>query len=194
MAHTPTRPMVAHSSRTLPPFHLYSISLFKFPKAGVHFELCYSAALRDGSARRNLVWNLQALLEALPRPPRGGGSGGGSGGGGRSGPHGLILSSGAEEPHLLRSQYDIINLLSLFGCHHEAARAALSHNPLSMLRRATLRKTPAPLALPTAQGIFDVLPVGGGAVGGGAAVRAQTDGESAQAESQKRKRGNENEQ
>jgi len=58
---------------------------------GVHFEICYAPALRDSSARRNLISNAQQLLR-LTR--------------GRN----VVLSSGAERPMELRGPHDVANL------------------------------------------------------------------------------------
>ena len=48
------------------PFTLKPVLVQRAVRAGLHFELCYSAALRDGLSRRNLVSNLQAVPS--PRP------------------------------------------------------------------------------------------------------------------------------
>ena len=47
------------------PYTLKPILVQKAVKLGLHFELCYSAALRDGLSRRYLVSNLQTLLTLI---------------------------------------------------------------------------------------------------------------------------------
>ena len=113
-------------------------------RAGLHFELGYAAALRDGGSRRHYVANLQALLQLLPRR--------------RQLVQGLLLSSGADEARLLRSPHDVANLATLFGCHPTAAAQAVAANAQAVLRRAGRLRAHDPLAPPPASGLFDLEP------------------------------------
>mmetsp|Transcript_47003 Transcript_47003/g.77783 ORF Transcript_47003/g.77783 Transcript_47003/m.77783 type:complete len:272 (-) Transcript_47003:649-1464(-) len=114
-------------------------------RAGLCFELCYSAALRDNTSRRNFVGHLQALLELAPKPACA-----------ASKVAGLVLSSGAEEVRFLRSAYDIMNLLHLFGCDASAAKQALTQNAHFALRRGARRKASRVRAEPLSTGLFDL--------------------------------------
>lgn len=131
-----------------PAFPLKSAAVRRAVKAGIHFELCYSAALRDAVSRRFFVANLQALLQALPRK--------------RHLVQGLLLSSGADEVRLLRSPNDLANLATLFGCHPAAAAQATAANAHAVLRRAARLRAPAPLASPPATGLVTLDPAGEG--------------------------------
>jgi len=131
-----------------PAFPLKSAAVRRAVKAGIHFELCYSAALRDAVSRRFFVANLQALLQALPRR--------------RQMVQGLLLSSGADEVRLLRSPHDLANLATLFGCHPAAAAQATAANAHAVLRRAARLRAPPPLAPPPASGLVALDPAGEG--------------------------------
>ena len=156
-------------------FPLKGASVRRAVRAGIHFELCYAAALRDGVSRRHFVANLQALLELLPRQ--------------RQPVQGLLLSSGADEARLLRSPHDVANLAALFGCHPTAATQAVTGNAQAVLRRACRLRAHSPLAPPPARGLFDLDPdtasfgtytalesaeAPGTAAGGGASVAGAT--------------------
>ena len=66
------------------PFTLKQTLVQRALKAGLHFELSYSAALKDSLSRRHLVSNLQTLTELLlPKQ--------------RRSAKGLLISSGADE-------------------------------------------------------------------------------------------------
>lgn len=117
------------------PFPLKSAVVRKAIQSGLHFELCYSAALRDGLSRRYLVSNLQALIELLLPEQR------------RSA-KGLLISSGADECRLFRSPQDITNLLCLFGCHEIAAEQIVMKNPHMVLQHVAKRRMPPIIAAP----------------------------------------------
>jgi ribonuclease P/MRP protein subunit RPP1 len=87
---------------------------------GITFEICYSAGLRDGLARRYFFSNSLHLVAVT---------------GGR----GVILSSGAEAACSLRGPYDVLNLGSLFGLSQEMAKRCLSSNGRAVLARAEAR-------------------------------------------------------
>ena len=72
-------------------FPLKAASVRRAVRLGLHFELGYSAALRDGVSRRHFVSNLQGLLPLLPRQ--------------KQMVQGLLLSSGADEPRLLHGSW-----------------------------------------------------------------------------------------
>ena len=125
-------------------FPLKGASVRRAVRAGIHFELCYAAALRDGGSRRHFVGNLQALLELLPRQ--------------RQLVQGLLLSSGADEARLLRSPHDVANLATLFGCHPTAAAQAVAGNAQAALRRACRLRAHDPLSPLPPRGLFDLDP------------------------------------
>jgi ribonuclease P/MRP protein subunit RPP1 len=125
-------------------FPLKGASVRRAVRAGLHFELGYAAALRDGGSRRHYVANLQALMQLLPRQ--------------RQLVQGLLLSSGADEARLLRSPHDVANLATLFGCHPTAAAQAVAANAQAVLRRAGRLRAHDPLAPPPASGLFDLEP------------------------------------
>jgi ribonuclease P/MRP protein subunit RPP1 len=127
------------------PFVLRQTLVQKALKAGLHFELCYSAALKDGLSRRHLVSNVQALVELLlPKQ--------------RRAARGLLVSSGADACRLLRSPQDVANLLVLFGCHPAAAQQAVVDNPRAALERAAQRRLPPPLAALPTPGLLPAAP------------------------------------
>jgi len=168
-----------------PTFNLRPALARKVLKAGMFVELCYAAALRDGGSRRNFIGNLQAVLEVLPKGAKRGGTG-------------LILSSGADEARLLRSPYDILALVGIFGCGRDAAKLALAGNPFKVLERAARRQIPSPGAPPPANGLFSLGPVpsaaaaaglvGKRAASGTAAASQQGNGNGAEAGGGKRPR------
>lgn len=129
-----------------PPFNLRPAMARRLLGAGLHVELCYSAALRDSSARRHFICNLQAMLEALPK-------------GGKRKISGLIISSGADEPRLLRSPRDILALVGAFGCKYELAKLALKDNPFRVLERAARRQTVSPGAPSAVANLHAIGPV-----------------------------------
>ncbi|KAF9337352.1 hypothetical protein BG006_005159 [Podila minutissima] len=73
------------------PFYLKHSTVGLAVERGIYFELCYSAAIRDATARRNLISNAQSLI----RVTRG---------------KNIILSSQAMKAMELRGPYDIVNL------------------------------------------------------------------------------------
>ncbi|KAI9337056.1 RNase P subunit p30-domain-containing protein [Zopfochytrium polystomum] len=92
---------------------------------GVHFEICYSQAIADQAARRNIIANARELVKATN---------------GKN----IIISSGALSAMQVRGPYDVMNLAHLFGLNQDEARKCLSSNCRSVLyaagtRRDTLR-------------------------------------------------------
>jgi ribonuclease P/MRP protein subunit RPP1 len=138
--------IVCFPSAHRPPFNLRPALARRVLGAGMFFELCYSAALRDSSSRRHFVGNLQALLEALPK-------------GSKRGTTGFLLSSGADEARLLRTPYDAFALVGAFGCGRDAAKLALADNHFKIFKRAARRQVTAPGALPPAAGLHSLGPM-----------------------------------
>ncbi len=89
-------------------------------KRGIHFEVTYSGSIRDASHRRYFVSNAMALVRATR---------------GRN----IIISSGADSAHILRSPYDALNLGVLVGLTFTQARACVSTNCERVLEHAKKR-------------------------------------------------------
>jgi ribonuclease P/MRP protein subunit RPP1 len=138
--------IVCFPSAHRPPFNLRPALARRVLGAGMFFELCYSAALRDSSSRRHFVSNLQSLLEALPK-------------GGKRGTTGLLLSSGADEARLLRTPHDALALVGAFGCGRDAAKLALADNHFKVLERAARRQLASCGAIPPATGLHSLGPL-----------------------------------
>ena len=136
--------LVCLPSAHTPPFSLRPHAARRVLAAGLQLELCYSAALRDAASRRHFFANLRACLEALPGAAR------------KRGAAGLVLSSGADEPRLLREPRDVASLVSLVGAGPLAGRAALAVNPFRALERAARRQYPPPLAPPPPHGLCSI--------------------------------------
>jgi len=89
---------------------------------GIHFEISYSAALEDATARRSLIKNATNLVRATQ---------------GKN----IIITSQAMKAMDLRGPYDVANLCSLFGLDMTTAKHALSHNCKTVLELAENRKS-----------------------------------------------------
>ncbi|KAG0092811.1 hypothetical protein BGZ92_008522 [Podila epicladia] len=89
------------------PFYLKHSTVGLAVERGIYFELCYSAAIRDATARRNLISNAQSLI----RVTRG---------------KNIILSSQAMKAMELRGPYDIVNFGTLLGLNQAVAKDCLS--------------------------------------------------------------------
>eukprot|EP00123_Amoebidium_parasiticum_P011525 comp20763_c0_seq1/m.27231 comp20763_c0_seq1/g.27231 ORF comp20763_c0_seq1/g.27231 comp20763_c0_seq1/m.27231 type:complete len:280 (-) comp20763_c0_seq1:272-1111(-) len=87
---------------------------------GIFFEICYSAALQDSTARRYLISNAQHIIRATQ---------------GRN----IIISSQAAKALDLRGPYDIINLAVLFGLQQAEGKKTLTTNPRAVLLHAGTR-------------------------------------------------------
>lgn len=111
------------------PFHLRPQLVAQAVQRGVHFEITYSAALRDSTARRNLISN--ALL--LVRATRG---------------RNLLLSSEARRAIDARSAHDVANLGSLFGLSASAARQCLSGNARAAIAHGEARRVHGAIMAP----------------------------------------------
>ena len=108
-------------SRRLP-FRLKTASVAAALKRGVSFEICYAAALRDATSRRQLLANAAALV----RETRG---------------RGLLVSAGARSLWELRGPHDVANLASaLFGLTQAQARVAVGRNADACIARARQRQ------------------------------------------------------
>jgi len=108
-------------STRLPPGYLRPAAVASAVARGVHFEIHYAAALRDSTARRNLIGNAQLLVRATR---------------GRN----LLLSSEARRAIDFRSAYDVVQLASLFGLNAAAARACLTTNARAALAHGEVRR------------------------------------------------------
>ncbi|XP_077992811.1 ribonuclease P protein subunit p30-like [Glandiceps talaboti] len=95
---------------------------------GVHFEITYAAAIRDSTARRNIISNALRLQFMCK---------------GKN----IILSSDAENAMELRGPYDIANLGFLFGLNEAQSKDAVSMNCRSVLLHAETRRNTAKAAL-----------------------------------------------
>lgn len=90
-------------------------------KRGVVFEIAYSGAIRDSSARRHLISNAQSLIRVTKGK-------------------GIIISSEAQKALEIRGPHDIVNMAStLFGMSTDAARDAISTNARQVLYHAATR-------------------------------------------------------
>ncbi|KAH7056827.1 ribonuclease P/MRP protein subunit RPP1 [Linnemannia elongata] len=89
------------------PFYLKHSTVGLAVERGIYFELCYGAAIRDATARRNLISNAQSLI----RVTRG---------------KNIIISSQAMRAMELRGPYDIVNFGTLLGLNQAVAKDCLS--------------------------------------------------------------------
>ena len=89
---------------------------------GVYFEIGYSAAISDMSARKTLISNAIQLVRATKQKN-------------------IIITSQAARAMLLRGPYDVANLGRLFGFSAAASKAAVSSNITAVLVHGTVRKT-----------------------------------------------------
>jgi len=88
---------------------------------GVHFELSLGPYLRTPEYRKNFFANGAAFI-------------------GASGGKNLLISNGAEDPEEVRGPYDLANLATLFGTDFGTAKGALTHAPVSILKRVEARR------------------------------------------------------
>lgn len=103
------------------PFYLKHSTVGLAVERGIYFELCYSAAIRDATARRNLISNAQSLI----RVTRG---------------KNIILSSQAMKAMELRGPYDIVNFGTLLGLNQAVAKDCLSSHCRAVAVRAETRR------------------------------------------------------
>ncbi|XP_070539901.1 ribonuclease P protein subunit p30-like [Ptychodera flava] len=95
---------------------------------GIHFEINYAPAVRDSTARRNIISNALSLMSMCK---------------GKN----IILSSDAESAMELRGPYDVANLGFLFGMKESQAKDAVSMNCRSVLLHADTRRNTAKAAV-----------------------------------------------
>eukprot|EP00128_Syssomonas_multiformis_P005739 Colp12_sorted_trinity150504_noHs@30801 len=88
---------------------------------GIHFEISYSPALRDATARRNIISNAQGLVRITK---------------GKN----LFISSQAERALEVRGPYDISNLATLFNLTHAEGKACISNSSRAVLMHSETRK------------------------------------------------------
>ncbi|KAJ1566145.1 Ribonuclease P protein subunit p30, partial [Cladochytrium tenue] len=103
------------------PFYFRRTTVGAAVVRGVHFEIGYGPCIRDQTARRNLLSNAQALVNA-------------------SGGKNIIITSQAQRAMDLRGPYDIVNLATLFGLSHDQAKKCLTSNCRSVLYHAATRR------------------------------------------------------
>ncbi|KAG0331250.1 Ribonuclease P protein subunit p30 [Podila humilis] len=103
------------------PFYLKHSTVGLAVERGIYFELCYSAAIRDATARRNLISNAQSLI----RVTRG---------------KNIILSSQAMKAMELRGPYDIVNFATLLGLNQAIAKDCLSSHCRAVSVHAETRR------------------------------------------------------
>jgi ribonuclease P/MRP protein subunit RPP1 len=103
------------------PYRFKPASVQAAAARGVHFEITYSAALRDSGTRKQLFTNAQALC----RETRG---------------RNVIVSSGARTAMELRGPLDVINLATFLGMTQQQAVNALTTNAGAVLDHMRARK------------------------------------------------------
>ncbi|KAI9183874.1 RNA-binding RNA processing protein rpp1 [Blastocladiella emersonii ATCC 22665] len=111
------------------PFYFKHSLVGEAVRRGIVFEICYSGAFKDSTAKRNLIANASNLLRVSK---------------GKN----VILSSGAKSVLETRGPLDVVNLACLLGANQDAAkhsistycRAAILHGET---RRATYRAAAA---------------------------------------------------
>jgi ribonuclease P/MRP protein subunit RPP1 len=104
------------------PFNLKHTTVGLAVTRGIHFEITYSASLRDANARRYLLSNAANLV----RVTRG---------------KNVIVSSQAQRALEVRGPYDVANLCTLFGMNQALGMDAVSANPRKVVVHAHTRKT-----------------------------------------------------
>ncbi|KAJ1631617.1 RNase P subunit p30-domain-containing protein [Pavlovales sp. CCMP2436] len=95
--------------------------LRKAARAGVHFEIRYSHALRDSNTRRHLIANALGLVRAAPA-------------------YSLVITSGAESDAKLRALADVAHLATLFDMSVHQARRCLTAHARATIERAEARR------------------------------------------------------
>jgi ribonuclease P/MRP protein subunit RPP1 len=104
------------------PFHIKLTPVKMAIDRGVMFEVCYSAGLKDSTARRHLISNCLHLF-FLTR--------------GRN----VIFSSGASRALDMRNPHEVMNLAVLFGLKGPMANSVISSSCYSVFKHAETRKT-----------------------------------------------------
>jgi ribonuclease P/MRP protein subunit RPP1 len=89
---------------------------------GIHFEICYSSALKDNNSRRHFMSNVIHLVRTTK---------------GRN----LIFTSEAKRAMHLRGPYDVINLGTLFGLDPAISKNCIASNCVTTLYHGETRKT-----------------------------------------------------
>ncbi|GJJ74653.1 ribonuclease P/MRP protein subunit RPP1 [Entomortierella parvispora] len=103
------------------PFNLKLPTVGLAVERGIYFELCYGAAIRDATARRNLISNAASLIRAT----RG---------------KNIILTSQAMRAMELRGPYDIVNFGTLLGLNQAVAKDCISSHCRSVAIHAETRR------------------------------------------------------
>ncbi|XP_069674523.1 ribonuclease P protein subunit p30 [Periplaneta americana] len=97
---------------------------------GISFELMYAPAIRDSTARKNII-QLAHSYHAYGKSKQ------------------IVVSSGASNPFHIRGPYDIVNLGLLFGLSEEQSKAALTSACRFLLIRAAGRRLGKTVVIPS---------------------------------------------
>eukprot|EP00698_Gefionella_okellyi_P010540 TRINITY_DN2736_c0_g1_i1.p1 TRINITY_DN2736_c0_g1~~TRINITY_DN2736_c0_g1_i1.p1 ORF type:complete len:237 (-),score=53.10 TRINITY_DN2736_c0_g1_i1:277-987(-) len=103
------------------PFKLKAQQIHAALARGMFFEIPVDAMLRDAGARRHLIANARTIVRATNGK-------------------GVILTSGATDPMLMRSPHEICALGYLCGLQHDQAVIAMTVAPQMALDHAKSRK------------------------------------------------------
>eukprot|EP00731_Ephydatia_muelleri_P021706 Em0014g297a len=106
------------------PFYMKYPQVSQAMERGLHFEICYSPAIRDVTARRNVIANAQELVKMTK---------------GKN----IILSSEARSDFELRPPEDVSNLCHLFGFKNDQCKGTLTTVCRSVLMHAVMRRETA---------------------------------------------------
>ncbi|XP_017537434.1 ribonuclease P protein subunit p30 [Pygocentrus nattereri] len=104
------------------PFHCKRSPVNGAIERGVHFEISYTAAIRDSTMKKYTIANAINLMTTCK---------------GKN----VIVASGAEAPLEMRGPYDIANLGLVFGLSEGDAKAAVSTNCRSVVLHGETRAT-----------------------------------------------------
>ncbi|KAL5475147.1 hypothetical protein EMCRGX_G027210 [Ephydatia muelleri] len=107
------------------PFYMKYPQVSQAMERGLHFEICYSPAIRDVTARRNVIANAQELVKMT------------------KGKGNIILSSEARSDFELRPPEDVSNLCHLFGFKNDQCKGTLTTVCRSVLMHAVMRRETA---------------------------------------------------
>ncbi|XP_064381986.1 ribonuclease P protein subunit p30-like isoform X2 [Halichondria panicea] len=106
------------------PFSFKRAQIGQAIERGLCFEVCYSPAIRDSTARRNTLANAMELIK-IAKGKR------------------IIVSSQAEKAFDLRAPADVTNLCNLFGVPSPLCKATISSSCRAALLHAATRKKTA---------------------------------------------------
>ncbi|KAJ3139369.1 hypothetical protein HK100_011774 [Physocladia obscura] len=113
--------IIALDLATKLPFYIKKTTVNAATQRGIYFELNYSQCIRDQTARKNIISNLQQFIRVTN---------------GKN----LIISSDAWKALDIRSPHDVINLAQVFGVPDRYARESVSTACHSVLYHAATRR------------------------------------------------------